>query len=76
MSETVKVMVSVRATIECGGEVEMSRQKFQEMCHRIDSAKGFNERERIADEVIEAADLDWRFGDLSEIEVEDFDTVD
>ena len=72
MSETVKVMVSVRATIECGGEVEMSREKFEEMCERIDSAKGF-ERERVADEIFEAADLDWRFGDILDPEVEDFD---
>lgn len=74
MSDTVKVRVSVTATIECGGEVEMSRQRYEEFCERIDSASGF-EGERIADELFEVADLDWRFGDLSNQEVQEFESI-
>lgn len=69
--EKVQVRVSIRGEARWVGEVEMSRAEYEEWCERIDDARG-HEQDRVANEVMDRARIDFRDVDVDDLEVDDF----
>ena len=72
MSEKRAVSFTIQARYQVGGEVEMTEEEFAQWCERIDNARGF-ERERVAQDLMDFAGLDYRDGDVDDDEIDEFD---
>ena len=72
MSDKIKVNVSIEGRWRAGGTVELTREQYEALGARLDARPRGYERERLAEEIMDACQIELRDGDVEDFEIEDF----
>jgi hypothetical protein len=72
MTDKVKVQVTIRARWQGSALVEMDRAQHAEFQAQLDARPRGFKAEQLAQEIMDAAEIDLRHGDIDDFEVEDF----
>lgn len=76
MSDKIRVEVSFEGRWVACGVYEISKAQYEEFCAKLDAWPRGYDKHRLAEQIFDALNIDFRDGEVEDLEVDDFYSLD